>query len=335
MRNILVTGGCGFIGSHFIRYFISKYNYRIFNVDCLTYAGNLKNVESVSTRANYKFFQTNICSDEIAEVMKDCKIDTVVSFAAQSHVDRSIRYPKEFIDTDVYGSFNLAHAGLKIKLEKYLHISTDEVFGPIDPDFEANEMTPLAPTSPYAASKASGELLLMSYYKTYDLPLIVVRPCNTYGSHQYPEKLIPLTVTRLLSGNTALVHGEGTEQREWIYVDDLCRALDCALHKGKIGNIYNIGSGFRLSNIEVTKKILDIMDLPYTRIEYMANRPGNDTAYRINSNKMKKLYGDSYVTTGFYLGLRKAVEWYSRNQDWYSNVNIDANIYKSNEGYLR
>jgi dTDP-glucose 4,6-dehydratase len=144
-----------------------------------------------------------------------------------------------------------------------------------------------------------------------------------------------LTITRLLSGNTALVHGEGTEQREWIYVDDLCKALDCVLHKGKIGSVYNVGSGFRLSNIEVTKKILDIMDLPYTRIEYIANRPGNDTAYRINSNKMKKLYGDSYVTTGFYLGLRKAVEWYSRNQDWYSNVNIDANIYKSNEGYLR
>lgn len=339
MKNILVTGGCGFIGSHFIKHLFDKYSYtyRIFNVDCLTYAGNLENIRETEHRRNYKFFKANIADEEVYDIIKDCKIDTIVSYAASTHVDRSIRNPKEFLDTDVIGSFNLAHASLKYGIRRYLHISSDEVYGSmVRSDFEASEVTPINPTSPYAASKAAGDVLLMSYYRTYELPLLIARPCNTYGSHQYPEKLIPLTITRLLEGKKALVHGEGKEEREWIYVSDLCRAIDCVLHLGKIGSVYNIGSGFRLPNVEVTTKIIKFMQLHIEdSIEYMNNRPGNDVAYRLISNRMKKLYGGDYATTPFDTGLLRTIAWYRQHRTHWNEINIDSNIYKSNEDYLR
>jgi dTDP-glucose 4,6-dehydratase len=340
MKNIMITGGCGFIGSNLIKWLMGKYSeYNIFNVDKLTYCANTDNVKEICQLENYKFFQLDIGSEEIGEIFKEYHIDTVINLAASTHVDRSIRHPKEFLETDVMGVFNLALTIMKSRVTKFVHISTDEVYGSMaQSNYEASEVTPLCPTSPYAASKAAGDLLLLSYYKTYNLPVTIVRPCNNYGPNQYPEKLVPMSITRLLNNKKVLLHGDGAEKREWLYVKDCCKAIDCILHNGKEGSIYNVGSGLRLSNYQIVTAIIDRVfhdNKVEEHIERIENRPGNDKLYAINSNRMKKLFGGTYADTPFDFGLMTTVRWYENNPAFWSNVDLDANIYVSNDQYLR
>ncbi|MHA2220363.1 MAG: dTDP-glucose 4,6-dehydratase [Candidatus Hodarchaeales archaeon] len=266
----LITGGCGFIGSNFIRYILHNHkDCDILNVDKLTYAGNMENLRDLDVTTQV----LDIGNPAIYLTIRDYKPDIIVNFAAQTHVDRSVRYPTEFIDTDVMGLFNLVYHSMKLGVEKFIHISTDEVYGSIskvhqewDDDGksctvypgDADEKCMLNPTSPYAASKAAGDLIMSSYIKTYNFPAIIIRPCNNYyGPRQYPEKLIPMIITQLLQSKPILLHGEGKEVREWLFVEDCCRAIDNIIEKGRIGEIYNVGSGDRINNINVIRQIIE------------------------------------------------------------------------------
>ena len=345
----LITGGAGFIGSNYIRYLLrTQKDCEIYNIDKLTYAGNLANVpEGIETIVQ------DIGDAAIYQTIKGFKPDVIVNFAAQTHVDRSVRYPMEFIDTDINGVFNLVYHSMKLGVERFVHISTDEVYGPIIPDegyweddrtwvegpSEAHEGFPLNPTSPYAASKAAGDLLMLSYVKTYDFPAIIIRPCNNYGPRQYPEKLIPMVITQLLQNKKIILHGEGKEIREWIYVDDCCRAIDNIVRKGQIGEIYNVGSGDRINNINIIRYIIDAtfgkLDGIDTFIKRVKNRPGNDKRYAINSEKVIKECGE-YITADFKLGAKITADWYTLHQSWWQELNVDlsSNLY-SEDKYLR
>lgn len=336
---IIVTGGFGFLGSHLVKHLFKKYvGCTILVVDSLTYAANLGNLKGMAAKGyDFKFTKVSIADDYMYKVIKDFKPDVILNLAAQTHVDRSIRHPKEFVETDVVGTFNLVYWTTKLSVDKIFHISTDEVYGPIIKG-EAKETNALSPTSPYAASKAAADLLLLSYIKTYDFPITIIRPTNNLGPNQYPEKLIPAVICRLLSGEKAFLHGEGKEIREWIYVEDCCKAISGIMDKGKPQEIYNIGSGVRYSNKEVIYFIIKEMfgaDAKFDDyVEYVPNRPGNDFRYAVDSHKTLKLIGE-YSTTSFHSGLRKTVNWYKRNK-WFwerSYKNIDANIYT--DEYLR
>lgn len=331
MKNILVTGGAGFMGSHYIQQICNDYN--VINLDKLTYAGNVKNVEGLPIT---NLFYVDIASDSVPDILSTYKIDTIVNFAAQSHVDRSITNPREFIETDVVGVFNLVYWSLKCGVSLFIQISTDEVYGD-QYRYEAYEYFPLCPNSPYASSKACADLLILSYIKTYHFPAIIVRPCNNYGIKQYPEKLIPLSIARLLEDKKVIVHGEGTESREWLAVENCCYAIDQISKKGVIGEVYNLGSRFRSTNISTVERIINsfAFEYPYTAyIENIRNRPGNDSHYAINSKKLLSLIGE-YRSIKFEERLDDIITWYKKNRDWWSNINIDSNIYKDNVEYLR
>ena len=334
MKNILITGGCGFIGSHLIKRLYREKKYNIVNLDKLTYAGNAKNVEGLDI---VNLFKVDINDEKMEDILRTYNIDTIAHLAAESHVDRSVRYPKEFLNTDIMGLFNLVYSSIKTGLvEKFIFTSTDEVYGDSYTG-EATEVFPLAPNSPYAASKASADLLLQSYIKTYGFPGIVVRCCNNYGPNQYPEKLIPMVITRVLEGKQALVHGGGKESREWVFVDDCVDAIYEVLLKGEIGGVYNIGSGIRMSNITMISNLISIIlktHEPQKHITFVKNRPGNDKRYAINSDKVSELIGREYATTNLIHGLRTTVEWYKANKDWWPNIDLEANIY-DNDNYLR
>jgi len=343
MKNILVTGGAGFIGSHFIDLLFKNTNCNIVCVDKLTYAGNMKNIEA-SLKNGLKFYQEDIADFIIEKIINENKIDVVVNFAAQTHVDRSIHNPREFLETDIMGVFNLVQCCIRQDIERFIHISTDEVYGSLLPNSFYSpfcENTYLDPTSPYSASKACADLLLMSYYKTYSFPVIIVRPCNNYGPRQYPEKLIPMAITRLLQNEKIILHGEGREIREWIYVKDCCDAILKVLNFSRVGEIYNIGSGFILKNIDVIRRIIlsicgdvDIKDLNF--IEKVQNRPGNDLMYLIDSTKIhEELYDgiDSYLKTTFYIGLRETINWYKENLSFWEGLDISSNYH--NKDYIR
>lgn len=337
---ILITGGCGFIGSNLIKYFFNKYHdLEIVNVDKLTYAGSLENVKEVERNPDYSFVHMDIADENLMEVFKYYKPQVVISLAAESHVDASIRNPRAFVDTDIVGTFNLAYCSLKQGVERIVAIGTDEEYGPIEKG-EVKESAALNPTSPYAASKAAATMLLMSYYKTYGLPLIVIRPSNNYGPNQYPEKLIPCSIYRLLKNKKVILHGRGKEIREWIYVYDCCKAIDGIMRHGRVGEIYNVGSGQRINNLIVVKSIIEqlygsLKDY-HTLITLTENRPGNDSRYSIDSTKTKLIIGE-YVSVSFLQGLRITIDWYRRNQKWLekTGVDLDSNIYVSNEDYLR
>lgn len=343
MKRILVTGGLGFMGSHFIKRLLKKHRYEILNIDKLTYAGNKKNLEGIGIQ--HHWVKLDICHERVMEVMMSFKPQIIINFAAETHVDRSIRDPLAFTQTDINGLVNLILNARRLDcLEKFIHISTDEVYGPaLDSRMTFQEDAPLNPTSPYSSSKAAGDLIFLSYMKTYGFPGIIVRPCNNYGTHQYPEKLIPMSITRLMMGEPILCHGTGEEVREWIHVHDFCRALDAVVHKGKIGEIYNIGSYLRLPNRKVMNIVIECMlalgAINWTNedfsnyIQNVPNRPGNDARYAIGSNKVRMLQTE-YVRTDFYAGILQAVEWYRDNKDWWGKINLDANIYKEGE-YLR
>jgi dTDP-glucose 4,6-dehydratase len=314
----LITGGCGFIGSNFIRYLFKKYKKDVFivNLDKLTYAGNPDNLKEFENFKNYKFIKGDICNKkDVKKAMEGVEI--VVNFAAETHVDRSILGPDSFLKTDIFGVYVLLEEAIKRKIKLFLQISTDEVYGEIlNGSFK--ETSPLNPRSPYSASKAGGDRLAFSYFHTYGVPVIITRASNNFGPFQYPEKLIPLFVTNALEDLPLPVYGDGLQVRDWLYVEDHCKALDLLIEKGKIGEVYNIGGGNEKKNIEITKLILKNLKKPESLIKYVEDRPAHDRRYSLNFDKIKKLgYKPS---ENFEELLDKTIEWYVKNKEWWQKI---------------
>jgi len=306
MTNILVTGGAGFIGSNFVRYMLDKYpDYNITNLDKLTYAGNLENLHGIENNPNYSFVKGDICDEEIVSDLA-MKSDHILNFAAETHVDRSIKDASLFVETDVLGTYQLLEAARKHECS-YFQVSTDEVYGSIV-NGSFKEGDPLEPNSPYSASKAGAEMLVRAYNKTYGLNTLVTRSSNNYGPCQYPEKLISVIILNALQNKKIPVYGDGKNIRDWIYVDDNCRAIDAVLHKGKTGEVYNVGAGNEYTNLEIVNTILDILDKTYDLIEFVEDRPGHDWRYSIDTTKIRGLGWGPEVD--FESGLRKTVLWY-------------------------
>lgn len=316
-KTLLVTGGAGFIGSNFIHYMINKYpDYRIINLDKLTYAGNPENLRDIAGSPNYRFVKGDISDGTVvSEIFTSEKIDAVINFAAESHVDRSIEDPGVFIQTDVYGTFVLLEAVKKYSAEIFLQISTDEVYGSIA-DGSFKETDPLEPNSPYSASKAGAEMIVRSFNKTYNTPVIITRTTNNFGPYQYPEKLIPLFVTNLMDNIKVPLYGDGMNVRDWIYVEDNCEALDLVLHEGRIGQVYNIGAGNEKPNIWITKKLIELTGKDESFIEPVADRPGHDRRYSVDCSKIESELGWK-TRIDFSEALEKTVKWYMENQSWW------------------
>lgn len=319
---LLVTGGAGFIGSNFILFWLKNHlNDYIINFDRLTYAGNLENLSAVEKNSQYSFIKGDICDvDLVNKIMKD--IDIIVHFAAESHVDRSIMGPAVFVETNVMGTQVLLDSALKHKVKRFHHISTDEVFGTLELGSEEkfNENSCLKPNSPYAASKAGADCLVRAYYKTYGLPVTITNTSNNYGQYQFPEKLISLSITNLLENKKVPVYGKGNQVRDWLYVEDHCRAIDLVLQKGKIGETYCIGgTDDDISNIEVVRKIIRILNKNENDIEYVKDRPGHDVRYAIDWSKAKKELGYK-PAYDFDTYLEKTVKWYKENKKWWKAV---------------
>ncbi len=340
MKNILVTGGAGFIGSNFIHYVLSKKkDVHVLNLDALTYSGNLENLETLKDSKQYRFIKGDICSqDGINCLFRQYQFDTVFHFAAESHVDRSIENPMQFIQTNIVGTANLLRHSLDYwtrlntkEKEKFrfLHISTDEVFGSLEKDDPAfSETTPYAPNSPYAASKASSDHLVRSYYHTYQFPAIITNCSNNYGPYQFPEKLIPLMILKAFKGETLPIYGDGQQIRDWLYVTDHCQALWDVLRKGKIGETYNIGGGNQPTNLEIVHTLSDILDeklpdsphKPHKQlIQFVKDRPGHDRRYAMNIEKINKEIGWE-PKENLDSGLHKTVDWYLNNMDWVEEI---------------
>ena len=316
---ILVTGGAGFAGSNFIRLILKKYpNYQVVNLDKLTYAGNLENLKDIEGNSNYQFVKGDIADQRtVFKICRNGRIDAIVNYAAETHVDRSILDPDAFVKTDVIGTYNLLEAVKQFAIGKMVQISTDEVFGSIEKG-KFNENSPLEPNSPYSASKASGDLLCRAYSKTYSIPVIVTHSCNFYGPYQYPEKLIPLFITNLLEGKKVPVYGHGQNIREWIYVLDHCWAIDFLLHKGVLGEVYNIGSGIERKNVDITNLILKEISLGKEMIEYVKDRPGHDWRYAVDFSKLKKLgWKPEY---SFDEAIHETIRWYKNNEWWWKKI---------------
>lgn len=314
---ILITGGAGFIGSNFVRYMVKKYpEYKIVVLDVLTYAGNRENLQDLEDSPNYEFHHGNICDKEIVETLvKRCQV--IINFAAETHVDRSILEADSFIQTDVVGTFTLLEAAKKYKILRYIQISTDEVYGSIESG-SFFEDSPLQPNSPYSASKASGDLLVLAYHRTYGLPTIITRSSNNYGPYQYPEKLIPLFITNAMVDQPLPLYGDGKNVRDWLYVLDNCEAIDVVLHKGKEGEVYNIGGGNELENIRITELILQYLNKPKSLIKPVADRLGHDRRYSVDISKMKKLGWKP--RHDFEQALQETVQWYQKNESWWRHI---------------
>jgi len=313
---LLITGGAGFIGSNFIRYLLKKYpRYRIINLDKLTYCGNLDNLKDIKT-SRYKFVKGDITDAKLVKKMaKD--VDGIFNFAAETHVDRSIMGADDFIRTDILGTKNLLEAVKEFKIKRYLQISTDEVYGSLASG-KANEKSSLAPNNPYSASKAGGDLMVRAYHRTFNLPVLITRSSNNFGPYQYPEKLIPLFVTNILEGKKVPLYGDGKNVRDWIYVEDNCTALDLVFHKGKIGEIYNIGGDNPRTNFEITKLILKTLGRDEKMIEYVKDRPGHDRRYALNSSKIRRLgWKPQYQ---FQKAMKRTIEWYKNNEGWWKKI---------------
>ena len=312
--NVLVTGGCGFIGSHFLRYMMKAYPDDSFiSLDALTYAGNKNNIADLLHRAQLTMVEGNIRDASLVDALfATYKPDVVVHFAAETHVDRSITGPQIFLETNVMGTGVLLDTCLRYGIGRFHHVSTDEVYGalPLEGGVRFTEQSPLQPTSPYAASKASSDLLALSYYKTYGLPVTISRCSNNYGTHQYPEKLIPLMIQKALQGESLPVYGDGSNIRDWIHVVDHCRAIDFILQKGKVGVVYNIGAREEISNIDLVKRMLDVLGKPHELITYVPDRLGHDLRYAIDSSKLESLgWKPEYTIEDTLTGI---VEWYRK-----------------------
>lgn len=320
MQNILVTGGAGFIGSNFVRFMLKKHSYKIINFDVLTYAGNLENLTEIEQHPNYIFVKGDICNKEnVVDAFRKYNIDTVVHFAAESHVDRSILGPSVFIHTNIVGTNNLLEVSREIGIERFLHVSTDEVYGSLGATGFFTEETPLHPNSPYSASKASSDLLVLAYQHTFGFPGMVTRCSNNYGPYQFPEKLIPLMIANALNNKQLPVYGDGMNVRDWLFVEDHCSAIDTVLHKGKFGEVFNIGGNNEKPNIEIVKTILKELGKPESLITYVKDRPGHDRRYAIDASKIKNELGwePSYT---FEKGIVETIRWYVENRNWWERI---------------
>lgn len=320
MKNLMVTGGAGFIGSNFVLYMLDKYeNYNIVVYDKLTYAGNLDNLLDVKDDPRYSFVQGDICDAvKVEDTIQQYNIDTIVNFAAETHVDRSIMNPDAFIQTGVYGTYVLLEAARKFELERYHQISTDEVYGHIPAGHSSVETDKLDPRSPYAASKASGDLLVNSYFITYNLPVTLTRGSNNIGPYQYPEKVIPLFATNAVDDQSLPVYGDGRQMREYQYVVDHCEAIDLVLHKGILGEAYNVGTGEEMENMTMVEILLDTLDKPRSLIQHVKDREGHDRRYSLNIGKIKDLGWTPRHTPAE--AVAKTVAWYRDNEWWWRKI---------------
>ena len=316
---VLVTGGAGFIGSNFIRYVLALgKRYAVVNYDKLTYAGNLMNLEGVAKHSDYTFVRGDVCDAPALEgAMRGC--DAVVHFAAESHVDRSIYEPSPVIQTNITGTFVLLEVSRKLSIARLVHVSTDEVYGDIPPNAFADETFPLRPSSPYSASKAAADLLVLSYVRTYGLPAMITRSSNNYGPYQFPEKLLPLMITNAFQDKSLPIYGDGRQQRDWLHVEDNCRGILAVLESGKLGEVYNIGGLDVTENLSVVRELLRLTRKPDTLISYVKDRPGHDRRYALTCSKIEAELGWK-PEISLDDGLRQTIEWYSCNQKWLDDV---------------
>lgn len=324
MKKVLITGGAGFIGSNFVRYMLNRYSeYKIVNLDLLTYAGNLESLKDLENNPNYKFIKGNIADREfIFKLFEEEKFNIVVNFAAESHVDRSVTDPSIFIQTNVVGTQVLLDASKEFGVERYHQVSTDEVYGdlPLDRlDLFFTESTPLNPSSPYSASKASADFLVHAYHRTFGLPITISRCSNNYGPYHFPEKLIPLMISRALNDESIPVYGNGENVRDWLHVEDHCSAIDLIIHNGRVGEVYNVGGHNERTNLEVVKTILKALGKPESLISYVTDRPGHDLRYAIDPDKLERelRWKAKY---NFDTGIEMTIKWYLDNRDWWENI---------------
>ena len=321
---IIVTGGAGFIGSNFIFYLMKKYPaYRIVCLDKLTYAGNISTLNPIMFNPNFRFVKLDICDKEgVDKLFNEEKPDIVINFAAESHVDRSIENPQVFLETNIIGTSVLMDACRKYNVKRFHQVSTDEVYGdlPLDrPDLFFHEDTPLHTSSPYSSSKAAADLLVMAYHRTYGLPITISRCSNNYGPYQFPEKLIPLMIINCLANKSLPVYGEGINVRDWLYVEDHCKAIDLIIHKGKVGEVYNIGGHNEMRNIDIVKLILKELGKDESLIKYVADRKGHDMRYAIDPTKIYNELG-WLPETKFNDGIKKTIQWYLKNDQWWKEI---------------
>ena len=325
MKKILIAGGAGFIGSNFIRYMLGKYkDYKIINLDKLTYAGNLDNLKDIEDNPNYRFIHGDICDVNLVNDIVKSNVDIIINFAAETHVDRSIEDPSEFMRTDFQGVYVLLEAARKYNISRFIQISTDEVYGTAYEGFFKEEDR-LKPRNPYSVGKLAGERLAYSYFATHNVPVIITRASNNFGSYQYPEKLIPLFVTNALEGKPLPLYGDGSQIRDWIYVIDHCKAIDMLLENGEIGEVYNIATGNLIPNIEIAKRIVKILGVSESVIKSVTDRLGHDVRYALDSNKIQKLGWEP--TKDFENNFRKTVMWYVENKWWWKKIK-DSEEYK-------
>ena len=333
--NVLVTGGAGFIGSTFVRMMLAETDWRIVNLDKLTYAGNLENLtEAERFRDRYRFVHGDILDDAAVDaLLEEERPDAIVHFAAESHVDRSILSPEPVIQTNFRGTFVLLEAARQRGIERFVHISTDEVYGSLAAPLEATEEFALNPSSPYSASKAGSDLLARSYFVTFKLPVAITRASNNYGPYQFPEKLIPLMIANAMEDRKLPVYGDGQQVRDWLYVEDHCRGIRAVLEKGRMGEIYNIGGNRSLPNLEVVERVLEATGKPRTLIEYVKDRPGHDRRYALASEKLERETGWS-PRMDFETGLKHTIDWYRSHGEWVSRVRSGAyrSYYERNYG---
>lgn len=317
---LLITGGAGFIGSNFVLYMIKNYpQYEIINVDTLTYAGNLENLSSIEQHANYMFVKADITERNELEVLFTAGVDAVINFAAESHVDRSILHPDIFVKTNIVGTQNLLELSKQYEVAKFVQVSTDEVYGTLGESGLFTEDTPIAPNSPYSASKAGADLLVRAYHETFGLNVNITRCSNNYGPYQFPEKLIPLMIQNALQNKPLPVYGDGLNVRDWLYVEDHCSAIDLVLHKGINGEVYNVGGRNERNNIQVVRTILEELNKPDTLISYVKDRLGHDRRYAIDADKIRNDLGWE-PKFDYENGMKETIRWYLSNKDWMEQV---------------
>lgn len=317
MKKILVTGGAGFIGSNFIRYILREHpGYQVINLDKLTYAGNLENLREIEKHHNYRFVHGDICNPAVVEPLAK-EVDVILNFAAETHVDRSILEPGGFIQTDVYGTYVLLEAARRWNHKRYIQISTDEVYGSIEAG-SFTEESPLNPSSPYSASKAAADLLVRSYYTTFNLPTLITRSSNNFGPYQYPEKFIPLFITNAIEDKPLPLYGDGLNIRDWIYVIDNCEAIDLVLHYGIPGEVYNIGGGNEHTNADIAANIVRTLGKPKSLIQFVADRPGHDRRYALECRKIASL--GFKPRHAFEKALHETIRWYKETPDWWRKI---------------
>ncbi|WP_149095633.1 dTDP-glucose 4,6-dehydratase [Paenibacillus terrae] len=317
---LLVTGGAGFIGSNFVLYMLKQHpDYEIVNIDALTYAGNLENLKSIENHPNHTFVKADITDAQTIDQLMQQGIDVVVNFAAESHVDRSILEPEVFVKTNVLGTQVLLDAAKKYNVTKFVQVSTDEVYGSLGETGLFTEETPLQPNSPYSASKAGGDLLVRAYHETFGLPVNITRCSNNYGPYQFPEKLIPLMISRALSDQKLPVYGDGLNIRDWLYVEDHCSAIDLVIHQGKLGEVYNIGGNNERTNVHIVKTVLEELGKPESLISYVQDRPGHDRRYGIDPTKTMNELGWK-PKHSFETGIKETIRWYLDNEEWWTRI---------------